>query len=306
MAKRIIFIHGRAQKPSESDLQQLWYDAIKHGLKRDYGGQGLQGFESVAKEFVYYGDLSNKLLKLPVENATSRFHALEKLKTYSKGQFTKKKYKELAKAGFWKEGLADIFSAPFGKLGVATSLISVVAPDMEHYWNGDSYFGSDVRQKLTPVLKSAFAAEDDIMLVGHSLGSMICYDNLWKLSHYSEYREDFGANKKVNLFVTLGSPLADENVKKRLKGANNGDYTKYPTNINRWYNIAAEDDFISHDSRVRNDYKQMMKLNLLSEPIQDFKIYNLNVRNGKSNPHASIGYLIHPKFISILNDWMNS
>ena len=89
---------------------------------------------------------------------------------------------------------------------------------MAHYWNGDSYFASDVRSRLTPVLKKALDRGDDIMLVGHSLGSMICFDNLWKLSHYGEYRRLCMALIKT-LFVTLGSPLADENVKQQLKGS---------------------------------------------------------------------------------------
>jgi hypothetical protein len=37
-----------------------------------------------------------------------------------------------------------------------------------------------------------------------------------------------------------------------------------------------------------------------------YPIYNLNIRNGKSNPHASIGYLIHPEFIAVLDEWLSS
>ncbi|CDT46924.1 hypothetical protein VCR4J2_570015 [Vibrio coralliirubri] len=39
MAKKIIFIHGRAQKPDKDSLQALWYEAIEHGLERDCGTQ---------------------------------------------------------------------------------------------------------------------------------------------------------------------------------------------------------------------------------------------------------------------------
>lgn len=64
MAKKIIFIHGRDQKPDKAPLQALWYDAIEHGLQRDCGGSnGLQAFRNVEKRFVYYGELSNSLLK---------------------------------------------------------------------------------------------------------------------------------------------------------------------------------------------------------------------------------------------------
>jgi len=305
MPKRIIFIHGRAQKPDSNSLQKLWYEAVEHGLSRDFGDEAKRRFDSVTKDFVYFGDLSNDLLGLPMEDPTSRFEALSNLKSYKKSQFNKATYKKVSKLGFLKEGLADTFSAILGKLHLADPLITSVAPDMAHYWNQESYFGSDVRNRLTPVLKQAFDNEDQILLVSHSLGTMISYDNLWKFSHYGEYRRNYGASMKVDLFITLGSPLGDENVKEKLKGRSNSGKLKYPTNIKSWCNISAEDDYISHDSKIANDYKEMLKLGLIEEGLKDiYPIYNLNVRNGKSNPHSSIGYLIHPRFSKALNDWL--
>ncbi len=307
MAKKIIFIHGRAQKPAESDLRDLWFKAVAYGLERDFGIEGRQLFDRVAKEFVYYGDLSNTFLDVPVEDPTSRYEALENLKSYSKSQFNKSTYKKVSKTGFLLEGLADTFSGVLGKLHLAEPLITAVAPDMAHYWNEESYFGSDVRNRLTPVLRTAFDNDDELLLVSHSLGTMISFDNLWKFSHYGEYRHEYGLSKKVDLFVTLGSPLGDENVKERLKGSSNKGFRKYPTNIRRWCNIAAEDDYISHDSKIRNDYKEMRKLGMLGGGLQDiYPIYNLNVRNGRSNPHSSIGYLIHPKFSELVHGWLGT
>lgn len=307
MAKKIIFIHGRAQKPSEAALRELWYDAVAHGIERDFGVEGRQLFDEVSKDFVYYGDLSNEFLDVPEEDPASRFEALENLKSYSKSQFNKATYESVSKAGFIKEALADTFSAALGKLHLAEPLITSVAPDMAQYWNEESYFGSDVRNRLTPVLRSAFDDGDELLLVSHSLGTMISFDNLWKFSHYGEYRSAYGAAKKVDLFVTLGSPLGDENVKERLKGSSNKGFRKYPTNIRRWCNIAAEDDYISHDSKIRNDYKEMLKLGMLGGGLKDiYPIYNLTVRNGKSNPHSSIGYLIHPKFSDLVHRWLNT
>jgi hypothetical protein len=308
ITKKIIFIHGRDQKPSESSLRQLWYEVVAHGLERDFGMADRQLFDEVAKEFVYYGDLSNDFLKVSEEDPASRFEALENLKSYSKSQFNKATYKAVSKAGFLKEALADTFSAALGKLHLAEPIITMVAPDMAHYWNEEeSYFGSDVRNRLTPVLRSAFDEDDEVLLVSHSLGTMISFDNLWKFSHYGEYRRTYGAAKKVELFITLGSPLGDENVKDRLKGSSNKGFRKYPTNIKRWLNISAEDDYISHDSKILNDYKEMVKLGILGGGIKDiYPIYNLNVRNGRSNPHSSIGYLAHPKFSAAVYDWLGT
>ncbi len=207
MAKRILFIHGRAPKPDKNDLQTLWFNAIEHGLQRDYGESRVQAFKQIEKRFIYYGDLSNELLEAPTEHPQSRIDALDKLKQYPRNGFTKTNYKKVSKAGFLAEALADTFSAVLGHLKLAEPLITSVAPDMAHYWNEDSYYGSDLRSRLTKELKEALDSGDEVMMVAHSLGSMISYDCLWKLSHYGEYRHDYGAEKKVDLFVTLGSPL---------------------------------------------------------------------------------------------------
>ncbi|WGV99153.1 hypothetical protein QF117_14485 [Vibrio sp. YMD68] len=308
MAKKLIFIHGRDQKPDKESLQALWYDAIEHGLQRDCNGSGsLQAFKNVEKRFVYFGDLSNTLLFKPTEDPLSRQQALIKLKSYKTKQFNKKTYHDVSKAGFLQEALADMFSSVLNRLKAAEPIITLVAPDMAHYWYEDSYFGSDVRYRLMVELREALDNQDDVMIVSHSLGTMISYDVLWKLSHYSEYRGVYGAKKKVDLLVTLGSPLGDESVKDRLKGSRLKGFRKYPLNIHRWINISAEDDFISHDSKIKNDFEEMLKLGLVPGGMKDiYPIYNLNVRNRQSNPHGSIGYLINPKFIAVLDEWLST
>jgi len=306
MAQRIVFIHGRGAKPSKEDLEQLWYDAVRHGLDRDFGTSAKDTFDSVQKDFVYYGDLSNKRLDKAEESPLSRRDSLDNLCRYSSKSFTKSTYRRVAKAGFLLEGLADTFSSALAGLHVAEPLISIVAPDIKHYWNDEDYFSNDVRYRLTTILKEAFDAGDKIMLVAHSLGSMIAYDNLWKFSHYSEYRHTYGKLKKVDLFVTFGSPLGDENVKQNLKGAKSKGFKKYPANIRRWINISAEDDYVSHDNKLTDDFKKMNSLGLLSEKIKDFHpIYNLAIKNGRSNPHSSLGYLIHPTFVKTLHAWLH-
>jgi len=63
---------------------------------------------------------------------------------------------------------------------------------------------------------------------------------------------------------------------------------------------------LSHDNRLKNDFKKMYQEGLLDKPVKDiYPIYNLTVRNDKSNPHSSIGYLIHPKFIDLLSRWIS-
>jgi hypothetical protein len=49
----------------------------------------------------------------------------------------------------------------------------------------------------------------------------------------------------------------------------------------------------------------MMDQRLVST-VHDYRIYNLAVRYGKSNPHSSVGYYIHPRVTKIVVDWLQS
>jgi hypothetical protein len=109
---------------------------------------------------------------------------------------------------------------------------------------------------------------------------------------------------KVRNWVTLGAPLADDYVRSRLgKAADSSATTTYPSVLVNWFNIAAEDDFVCHDETMANDFSAMLKNHVISR-IDDFSIYNLALRFGRSNPHNSIGYLIHPRLIKLLSDWL--
>ena len=163
--------------------------------------------------------------------------------------------------------------------------------------------GSDVRWTLTEPLREAFMAGDDILLVSHSLGTLVSYDVLWKFAHYGEYRDLREKGTRVKLWITLGCPLGDETVKRNLKGALADGYRRYPDNIARWLNIAAEDDYISHDQGVKNDFYRMEQWNMIKK-ITDKRIYNFAVREDGSNPHHSSGYLIHPEMSRAVAGWL--
>ena len=92
-------------------------------------------------------------------------------------------------------------------------------------------------------------------------------------------------------------------MKTHIKGAQARRERRYPSNIRRWINIAAEDDYIAHDQNVADDFRDMLDLGLV-ESIDDRRIFNLAVRNGKSNPHLGAGYLIHPVLGDVVANWL--
>lgn len=310
MPETIIFIHGRNFKPGKNDWERLWLDAMRYGIERDFP-QKLTAFDDAKKVPVYFGDISNTFLekennKKPYD-INDRENALKNLKKYKQNQFTRRQYKKLPGQQSWREALADTVGAFLGTIGLAERLIEFVAPDIKQYWNHDSEFGSNVRERMIHPLKKAMEDKieqnNEILVISHSLGTMISYDTFWKFSWMGEYRVlgpiDY-SKIKIDLWLTLGSPLGDETVKRNLKGTNAKDERKYPTNVEKWINIRAKDDYISHDQTVANDYKKMH----VPGSIIDETIYNLTVREGKSNPHSSLGFLVHPKVSSIIANWL--
>lgn len=313
MAKRkkhIVFVHGRHFKPEPEVLTRNWYAALRHGIQRDCTANMVKKFNAVEKTMVYYGDISNEFLigeglEFDIdEEAADRKNTLRLLKQYSKKHFSppaaKKIYNNLPGKTSMKEFLADTIGEAAARLRVGKRLIAHVAPDMNHYWNAETQFGSDVRWRLTQPLAEALRKDHDILLVSHSLGTMIAYDVLWKFSYYGEYQDI--RDKSISQLITMGAPLGDTTIKRNLKGAHVKGLRRYPSNIKTWKNFAAEDDFISHDQSVKDDFSEMVPA--LCDTISDHHMYNFAVRWGKNNPHHATGYLVHPKVVKAVTEWL--
>ena len=194
MSKHLFFIHGRGFKPCEPALKELWFDAIEHGLRRDCS-QLVTTYQDLKRTFVYYGDISNRFLsgcrrnrEDPYDESkdlNDRKGCLDRLKAYRRDQFLKNEgrrtYRDLEGYAPWKETLVDLLGGFADAIGLAgRPALRTIAPDIDQYWEPDSSFGSEVRCALTIKLEKALCENDDVMLVAHSLGSMIAYDVLWK------------------------------------------------------------------------------------------------------------------------------
>ena len=139
------------------------------------------------------------------------------------------------------------------------------------------------------------------MLIGHSLGTLIAYDVLWKFSHRGEYRVLRGDNPHTLAhLVTLGSPLSNPTVQEKLNGGLLKGWKRFPNNVGVWSNIAAEDDYVCHDETVADEFGGMRT------KISDVPIYNLAVKVGKAHQHHATGYLVHPIVADLVHAWMQS
>ena len=308
--RSLIYVHGGNFKPGAEDLMDINVAAMSAGLQRDFPEQ-LNAFHTLDKRFSYYGDLSNGFLA-----GTSRHYddsldvgdlrnALLKLKSIDrKKQFGVNRYDRLPGKTALREFAADVIAPILGSLGLSRVLIAAVAKDLAEYWNDRSDFGARVRKRVRQSLCETLDRNDRVLLVSHGTGCIVVYDVLWQLSHDAEFAEQY-AQYKIDTWLTLGSPLGDSMVRRRILGAREKGRSKYPTNIVSWHNVSAEDDYYCHDNTLADDFRLMLKQRQISS-VRDYRVYNHAIRYGKSDPHSSIGYLIHPRVAQIIADWLTA
>ena len=293
-----VHIHGRGPKPDATSLQALWLEALRCGLER-FRHEHLAAFDRTTHRFVFYGDLTHASLaaadaefdaRLDLED---RRFALDRLKAMKRKAFgSRGGYERLPGRSSFGEFLADAGLPMMRRLNLSDSVLQRVVPDIHRYLLDREGVGHAVRERVLAALEHAFATEHEVIVIAHCLGSVAAFDALWALSRTDAFPWYRGT--KVRLLLTLGSPLGDETVKTRLLGSERTGVARFPCNIVQWVNLTAEDDYVSHDNTVADDYRDMLKHRIVSR-IDDHRIHNFAIRYGRSNPHSAVGYLIHPK-----------
>ena len=308
--RSILFVHGSDFKPPAEVFLDEASTALRSGIERDFPDSA-ELLGSLDMELAYYGDLGNELLRAHGKHYDEqldigdRRNALETLrKIPQRKRFGLRQYDSLRGKSAIPEAIADMASPLLGALGLTAPLVSMVARDFAIYLRGNTEFTEQVRERVRSKLCEMLNRGDQLLLMTHGTGSFVAYDVLWQLSHDERFNADY-SGAKVDLWMTLGSPISDDKLRKRLLGARRSGKARYPTNIITWQNISAEDDYVCHDKTVADDLKAMMREHVISS-INDHRIYNHTMRYGKSNPHCSLGYFIHPRVAKIVMEWMQA
>ena len=308
--RSLLLVHGRDFKPGPETYMDVSMAAMRAGIERDYADL-LDGFDLLQKHLAWYGDLSAEVLTKagkkydPELDLGDRRNALTTLREIPvRKRFGIRQYDCLPGKSAIPEFIADVTAPVLGSVGLTMPLVGSVAKDFAAYLNPKLDYGERARERVRNELCPLMDRGDRIILVTHGTGSVIAYDVLWQLSHDARFVEKYGESK-VELWITLGSPLGDRNIRKRLLGAREKSADKFPANVISWHNVAAEDDYTCHDNTLADDFRKMLRQRVVSS-VKDYRIFNLAVRYGRSNPHSSVGYYIHPRTSKILADWLQS
>ena len=128
-----------------------------------------------------------------------------------------------------------------------------------------------------------------IMLIAHSMGTIIAYDVLREIGHSGDHT-DF----KLPHFVTIGSPLGLPHVKAKILEERDYASVRTPSVVTeRWVNYADRKDPVAFDVHLWDNYGEIKS----KIRVEDDLVLNDYPKNaeGDRNHHKSYGYLRTPE-----------
>lgn len=296
MAKAVIGIHGLGNKPPQQLLEKWWLDSIHEGFKNS--NLDIPKFKF---ELVYWSDLVyNKPENPDITDENDPDFLAEPYmpssgaKTLVKDLSFRRKALKFVESQMERIFLNKDLSINFKS--VSDIILHNYFKELDMYYSPNQdgkIFKQRARQRLIEILqKYRF---DDIMLIGHSMGSIIAYDVL-----------QFELKKQcIHTFVTIGSPLGLPFIRSFIAEEMRDNSPNYkittPNCVKRnWFNFSDLEDKVAINFDLSNNFEA----NSMNIKAIDFEVANDYSVNGNANPHKSYGYLRTREFIIKLNDFL--
>lgn len=281
---RVVFVPGMKPKPPKRIHRQVLARCLRAGLERiDPAAarawrEGAGGLSVAAWTYLFYRrDRNIELDRQGIERVLLQPEP-DAGDIADIESFARRKTRLLLRLGH----AAPLFSSLFARRSMRLTVTETHRYLMN--WRG---IGGQVRDVVRQALTDAWSAGERVLLIAHSLGSVIAYDALWELSRGARPREG-----RVELFVTLGSPLASPMILRGVQGARLSGPERYPANIDRWRNFSAKGEITALHPRLGPYYGDMVAMGLL-ESLQDVTgFYNHFRDRGRLDVHTSYGYLV--------------
>jgi hypothetical protein len=281
--RQLIFVHGRAQENKDAAaLKQEWISAWEKGLATHALTNPLPDDHI---RFPYYGDTlvqmaggltSDQAVEVIVKGPPPP-SAEEDLMREMIAEIAA--HEGVAEADIlaeldpaviargpanwgWVQG---ILSALDKVSPISKALVSLVTADVAKYLTN-----SAIRATIDAGVRSAVRPDTDAVVVSHSLGTVVAYNVLMS-------RSGPFPSVHVPLFVTLGSPLAVNAIKSRLR-----PHT-FPAPVAKWYNALDPDDVVSLYPLTKKHFNTGGTITNHDK-----------VKNHTGNQHGISGYLDDP------------
>lgn len=276
---RMILVHGiNQQGKSSPQILQEWGDALRVA----YAQRSPDPLGKLTRiDAAFYGDTLEQLSSVPVADEAIALGAEAAPDDFD--DFAVEALKEMAlRIGATPAQIAAeeaTMAVPQGAgpnkkwLKAIVRAIETVSP-----WRGTlalrvlgqahAYIRNQhVHDEVNKLVRPLFVDDEPVIVVSHSLGTIVAFSLL------REFAEQ-GKPRHCPLFVTLGSPLGIDSVRKsfakpRVK----------PAHVQRWVNGADPEDFVALRTELTNaDF---------GPGIENYA----DIENGYDDPHSIKGYL---------------
>ncbi len=303
MAKKIILgIHGLGNKPPKRLLARWWRTALEEGLSAIGHPRHLFQFRLVYwAEFLHPQPLNpevrNKKDPLYVDNPyiPSRPGKENRRKKISKRVF------DYFERQLYKIILKEDMSIDYG--AVEDLFIRRYFRDLDIYYSKQCRNRKNVLCQARDVIRGDLARllrkyrRKDILLIAHSMGSIIAYDVL------TQSVPDI----RIHTLVTMGSPLGMPVVMLKILSEQRKKPQKHlaaktPENIvGTWYNFSDPEDKVATVYNLGEDYKENSRH---VRPI-DIIVHNDYAHEGERNPHSAYGYLRTQEMANVIFNFLH-
>ena len=288
VASVIIGIHGLANKPPGDEKKEWWKIALIEGLKRNCA----KTTDDLPFDFVYWADLRYQA-PISLEMNPEPYYPDEGVGPFPAYQSHKwvAIFNETTSVIGKEVNFLDLHT---GVDKVGDFVLERELQDLAAYYE-DGNFRNTARQRLIGKLRER--AGKRIMLIGHSMGSIIAYDVLRIIGRETP-------PVPVDHFVTIGSPLGLPHVKTKIYQEN--DLVRTPSVVGRWTNFADRRDVVAVEAKLGDDYEA----NDQGVKVADVPVINAyksppdRVPPNKPNFHKSYGYLRTPELSNVVRGFV--
>ncbi len=300
--KRIIIgVHGLGNKPPRGLLKVWWKHSIIEGLRKIEGSQ-----RRFHLRMAYWADLMyENPLDPKIKDPNHELHIEEPyiaepipspMIRHTPWHYLKLAFETVKEKLFLsRNGLAN-YEVLFDMV-VKTSFKDLA----EYYNNGKTDeqkfeiepVRNKIRQRLMALIRKY--RDHDILIVAHSMGSLIAYDVMTNLpAHY-----------KIKVFVSMGSPIGLPVLREKIArehGWPASENTLLPTPecVESWYNFSDKEDHFA----VFHDLSQFYLPNKKKVAPKDYIVENDYKDWVTNNAHKSFGYLREPTLAKVMAEFL--
>jgi len=295
--RRIIFIPGKNPKPEPTQHSQLLQRCLLHGLAHldQHVANAIieqNAFDLCAWNYDFYhkhDDISSQLIWID--------RLLEKVEADTHDRTA---------AGLLRKHIMRLVyqlgdALPWLIQWLADDRIKDMLDGSSQYFENHQQLADAARDTVKNIILQSAKRDEKLLIIAHSLGSVIAYDALYELSL------SHPNIKHADLLLSIGSPLGLKYTQKRLLSFAPNRASSFPNNICHWKNISACGDLVSIDKTVADDFSAMLKYGLI-DSIEDYtdNVVNWYKNDDGYNQHRSYGYLVNPQLSNIIINWWRS